>query len=155
MHCTSINYRFILGIRFKQKKLIDCAFEYYLKHQMKDKLTIVRSGYPVPKEDTWENRPAKSSTKCFNSTEIQPPSLQQETEADVRVIPHLCWTLNFAYELFVVLTNDTDVLVLLLLYCAIFLKMKMKNLYIKIGIETTTRYLPVHEFSNIPGKKQC
>ena len=37
----------------------------------------------------------------------------------------------------------------------IFLKMKLKNLYIKIGTGTSTRYLPVHELANILGEKQC
>ena len=40
-------------------------------------------------------------------------------------------------------------------YCAIFLRMKLKNLYIKIGTRTSTRYLPVHELANIFGEKQC
>ena len=58
------------------------------------------------------------------------------TEADMRIIPHRYWALNFEYDSFVVLTNDTDVLVLLLRYCAIFLRMKLKNLYKKIGTGT-------------------
>ena len=113
------------------------------------------SGYLIPKEDTWENRPAKSSAECFSSIEIQLLSLQQEMEADMRIIPHLYWALNFEYDTFVVLANDTDVLILLLRYCAIFLRMKLKNLYIKIGTGTSTRYLAVHELAYILGDKQC
>ena len=94
---------------------------------MKAELTIVCTGYLIPKEDTWEYRPAKSSAECFSSIEIQLPSLQQETEADMRIILHLCWALNFECDSFVVLTNDTDVLVLLLRYCAIFLRMKLRQ----------------------------
>ena len=67
------------------------------------------------------------------------------TEADMRIIPHRYWALNFEYDSFVVLTNDTDVLVLLLRYCAIFLRMKLKNLYKKLG----------QGLANILGKKQC
>ena len=98
---------------------------------MEAELTIMCSGYLIPKEDTWENRLAKS-TECFSSIEIQPPSLQQETEADMKIIPQFILGLNFEYDSVVVLTNDTDVLVLLLRYCAIFFIMKLKNLYIKI-----------------------
>ena len=39
-----------------KRKFIDCAYEYYLEHPMKANLTIVYSGYLLPKEDTWENR---------------------------------------------------------------------------------------------------
>ena len=134
---------------------MDCAYENYLEHPMKAELTIVCSGYLIPKEDTWENRSAEFSAECFSSIEIQLPSLPQETEADMRIIPHLYWALNFEYDSFVVLTGDTDVLVLLLRYCAIFLRMKLKNLYIKIGTGTSTWYLPVHELANILGEKQC
>ena len=45
--------------------------------------------------------------------------------------------------------------VLLLPYCMVFLRMKLKNLYIKIGTGTSTQYLPAHELSNILGLKQC
>ena len=71
------------------------------------------------------------------------------------MIPPLYWALNFEYDSFFVLTNDTKVLVLLLRYCAIFLRMKLKNLYIKIRTGTSTRYLPLHELANILGEKQC
>ena len=73
----------------------------------------------------------------------------------MRIIPHLYWALNFEYDSFVVLMNDTDVLVLLLRHCLIFLRMKLKNLYIKIRTGTSTQYLPVHELANILRQKQC
>ena len=73
----------------------------------------------------------------------------------MRIIPHLYWALNFEYDSFAVLMNDTDVLVLLLRHCLIFLRMKLKNLYIKIRTGTSTQYLPVHELANILRQKQC
>ena len=122
---------------------------------MKAELTIVYSGYLIPKENTWENRPAKYSAECFSSIEILLPLLQQETEADMRIIPHLYCALNFEYDSFDVLTNDT-VLVLLLRYCAISRSMKLKNLYIKIvWTGTNTWYLPDHELAIILGEKEC
>ena len=124
---------------------------------MEAELTIVCSRYLIPwryEEDTWENRSSKSSAECFSSIEIQLPSLQPETEADMRIIPHLYWALNFEYDSFVVLTNDADVLVLLLQYCVIFLRMKLKNPYIKIGTGTSTRYLPVNQLADILVEKQ-
>ena len=38
-----------------KRKLIDCAYEYYLEYPMKAELKIVCSGYLIPKEDAWEN----------------------------------------------------------------------------------------------------
>ena len=99
---------------------------------MNTELTIVCNGYLIPKKDIWKNRLAKSSAKCFSSIEIQLQSVSQETEADMGIIPHLCRALNFECDTFFVLTSDTDMLVLLLRYCAMFLTMKSKNLYIKI-----------------------
>ena len=53
-----------------KRKLMDCAYEYYLEHPMKAELTIVCSGYLIPKKDTSENRPAKSSAECFSSRDL-------------------------------------------------------------------------------------
>lgn len=62
---------------------------------------------------------------------------------------------KFEYDSFVVLTKATDVLVLLQGYCTIFLIMKLRHLYIKTETGTTTQYLPIHEFANTLGEKQC
>ena len=132
MHYTSINDGCILGIRFKQKKTYRLCYEYYLEHPMNTELTIVCNGYLIPKKDIWKNRLAKSSAKCFSSIEIQLQSVSQETEAGMGIIPHLYRALNFECDTFFVLTSDTDMLILLLRYCAMFLTMKSKNLYIKI-----------------------
>ena len=79
-------------------RLIDCAYEYYLEDPVKAELIIACSVYLIPEKDTLENRPTKSSTLCFSRIEIQLPSLQQQMEADMRIIPHLHWTLNFEYD---------------------------------------------------------
>ena len=63
----------------------------------------------------------------------------------MRIVLHL----YVVYDSFVVLTNGTDALVVLLQYCAKSLRMKLKNLYIKIGVGTSTQYLSVHELVNI------
>ena len=91
----------------------NCAYEYYLEHPMKAELTTVCSGYIIPERrlmGKW------SLGGCFSSIEIQLPSLLQEAEADMRIITHLYWALSFEYNSFVVLMNDTDVLISLLRY---------------------------------------
>ena len=54
-------------------QLADFAYECYLEGPVKAELTIVWRGYLIPKKDTWENRPAKSSAEYFSSIEIQLP----------------------------------------------------------------------------------
>ena len=46
----------------------------------------------------------------------------------MRIIPHLYWALNFDYDAFVALTNNTDVLVLLLRLCDILKNQIEKSL---------------------------
>ena len=60
--------------------------------------------------------------------------------------------MNFEYDSFVMLTDD--VLITLLPCCAIFLRMKLKNLYTEIGTGTSTCYHPVHELANVLGERE-
>ena len=46
----------------------------------------------------------------------------------MRIIPHLYWALNFEYDAFVALTNNTDVLVLLPRLCNILKNQIEKSL---------------------------
>ena len=71
----------------------------------------------------------------------------------VKIIPHLYWALNFEYDSFVMLTDD--VLITLLPCCAIFLRIKLKNLCTEIGTGTSTWYHPVHELANVLGEREA
>ena len=136
-----------------KRKLIECVYEYYLEHPIKAEL-MGMIHWKIDHQSLRQNV-LVTWRYLHGNIEIQLPSLHQETEADVRIIHDLYWALKFEYDSHVVLMSDTDVLVLLLRYCAIFLRMKLKNLYIKIGTGTSARYLPFHEVANILGEKQC
>ena len=53
-------------------------------------------------------------------------------ETRMSIIPNSYWALNFEYDSFIALTNYTDVLVLLLRLCPMFLRVKLNNLYIRL-----------------------
>jgi hypothetical protein len=73
-------------------------------------------------------------------------------EADGRIIPHIHWSLTSKeYKNFVVLSNDTDVLVLILHYYRLFKQYGIKNIWIRIGRGAAQRLIPLHHlYSTMP-----
>ena len=134
-----------------KRKLIDCAYEYYQSHPISESLNVVCSGYLNSSDDI---REAKSSSDNIGTLE-ELLALPQEAEAAMRIISHIYWALQNGYNSFVTLTNDTDVLVVLLRYATTFLQMGLKTLYLKMGTGTSTRFLLVHKLAATLGKKKC
>ena len=121
------------------------------RHPISESLNVVCNGYLTSSDDI---REAKSSCDNIGTLE-ELLAFPQEAEADMRIIPHIYWALQNGYDSFVALTNDTDLLVLLLRYATTFLQMGLKTLYLKMGTGTSTRYLPVHKLAATLGKKKC
>ena len=73
-------------------------------------------------------------------------------EADNRIIPHVNWSVTtMGYKNFVILSNDTDVLVLLLHYFKRFKENGIKKVWIRIGSGATRRHIPIHHlYSRMP-----
>lgn len=65
-------------------------------------------------------------------------------EADLRIMPHIKHATNRGYQRVMVLSNDTDVLVLLLYHWTTFKNLGLKELWIRLGVGATTRQVPVH-----------
>ena len=82
-------------------------------------------------------------------------SFPQEAEADMRIILHIYWALSNSFDSFVVLTSDTDVLVLLIRYTPYFLSIGLKSLYMLIGIGKSMRFLSFHKITVALGKRKC
>ena len=74
-------------------------------------------------------------------------------EADVRIIPHILYTIKA--ERIVILSNDTDVLVLVLHYTDKFLRKGVKEIWMHRGAGNKVRYIPVHRVARIFGKDTC
>ena len=65
-------------------------------------------------------------------------------EADLRIPMHVLDCLQSGYTTCVVISNDTDVIVALLFYVPIFLQEGLKELWVRAGRGTTTRFVPLH-----------
>ena len=69
-------------------------------------------------------------------------------EADARLMPHTLDAAKRNHDRVIVLSSDTDVLVLLLYYWNIFNRNGLKELWVRAGVGDTTRYLPVHTLAD-------
>ena len=65
-------------------------------------------------------------------------------EADMRIIPHVMDAVSCGNRNVVVLSNDTDVIVLLLYYIDVFHLHGLKQLWVRAGIGDSTRFIPLH-----------
>ena len=76
-------------------------------------------------------------------------------ETDVRVIPHIHKAVSNGVERVVVLSNDTDVVVLLLFYIFDFFSLGLKECWIRIGTGEKTRFIPIHTLGRTLGHCTC
>jgi hypothetical protein len=66
-------------------------------------------------------------------------------EADCRIIPHINWSVtSMGYKNFVILSNDTDVLVLTLNYFKHFKASGIQKVWIRMGSGAAKRHIPIH-----------
>ena len=72
-------------------------------------------------------------------------------EADVRTIPHALDATNYGAKQVVLLSNDTDVVVLGLHFCSILKARELKELWIKASLGMTARYIPLHTLATRMG----
>ena len=72
----------------------------------------------------------------------------------MRMIPHTFWALSSCNS-FVVLSNDTDILLLLLRYTHVYMSLGLKSLYMRIGIGRNTRFLSIHKLAISFGEQMC
>ena len=75
-------------------------------------------------------------------------------EADMRIIPHVYWSLSSSSDV-LVLSNDTDVLCLLLYYTYKLFNHRLNELWICIGSGRSRRYIPVHTLARQLGETMC
>jgi len=68
-------------------------------------------------------------------------------EADIRLLPHAVWATTQGITRIVILSNDTDVIVLMLHFLNMLKMHGLSELWIKAGVGNTTRYIPLHILS--------
>ena len=79
----------------------------------------------------------------------------QHAEADTRIILHIYWALCESLDSIIILSNDTDVLMLILRYVFYFLSIGLKHLFTRIGNANNMRYLPLHKLATALGERKC
>ena len=65
-------------------------------------------------------------------------------EADLRTFVHIKDALEAGYNVCVVISNDTDVIVALIYQMQMFLQCNLHDLWVRAGVGDTTRYIPLH-----------
>ena len=74
---------------------------------------------------------------------VQELDIQLE-EADVRMIPHAMHAVKQGARRVVLLSNDTDVMVIALHFLNLLKAHGLQELWIRAGVGNTTRYVPLH-----------
>ena len=131
----------VLFQEFAAKKIVDIA-----KQRVND---IVVSGVVVDNEQKPCTRIVIQSP--FEVIEI--PYLKSNIEeAAQRLIPHIQWSLLEGYKHITVISNDTDVAVLLLHYYKKFKAAGIEKLLIRVGTGEKSRFIPIHTLhERLPG----
>ena len=81
----------------------------------------------------------------FSNIGITLPELNVKIEeADVRMIPHALHSVNGGASKVILLSNDTDVVVLGLHYWSLLKGHGLEELWIRAGVGNSTRHIPLH-----------
>ncbi len=88
--------------------------------------------------------------------QINELKLDNMEEADMRIMPHILWdVINFSRKSLIVVSEDTDVVILLLFYYKEFQQRGLEKIFIKLGRSDNKRMLPIHEVYTKLGYNFC
>ena len=73
----------------------------------------------------------------------------------MRIIPHIAKAIENGHKCTVVLSNDTDDVVLLLHYIHHFFSVGLSELWIRFGTSDMTRHIPIHNLGEVIGSNRC
>ena len=76
-------------------------------------------------------------------------------EADSQIVLYVLDSIKSGHHINVVLSNDTDVVILLLYYMPAFIEHGLKELWLRGGIGDKTRFIPIHTLFEKVGKDLC
>ena len=92
----------------------------------------------------------------FSNTGITMPELNVKIEeADVRMIPHALHSVNGGASRVILLSNDTDVVVLGLHYWSLLKGHGLQELWIRAGVRNSTRHIPLHTLAEKMDPEIC
>ena len=100
--------------------------------------------------------PSRSINPRYSSYIVNVEALTLRIEeSDMRIIPRIKWALINGAENILVLSNDTDVLALLLYYLFTYKEYGLKQLWIRVGSGNNQRFIPVHVLGEKLGPELC
>ena len=76
-------------------------------------------------------------------------------EADTRIVPHVYWAAKNGATRIAILSNDTDVVFLLLRFMAEFASIGLCLLWVRFGVGEKTRLIPIHTLLVTLGADMC
>ena len=104
-------------------------------------IDIILRGYLSSKNDSFK------CIQIINGATNERSDLDQHIEeADTRIISHIAKSIESGLKNVVVVSNDTDVCVLLLHYTPQYIKSGLTELWLKYGIGPKVRFMPLHIF---------
>ena len=134
-----------------KEKFQSFVISHVLDLARKIKISIIFSGTVVENV----SKPALHLNELGNVQQIDQLNFKYE-EADLRIIPHIGWDITmFSRSRVTVVSEDTDVLVLLLHYFEKFHSLGLQNLFLQLGKGEKRRMLPVHIMFERLGKDFC
>ena len=68
-------------------------------------------------------------------------------ETDMRLIPHVIYAVLAGIEMIVVLSGDTDVLVIALYFWNLLNSHGLRQFWMRAGVNDSTRYIPLHSLA--------
>lgn len=96
----------------------------------------------------------QSACEC-DGVELDSLNYDAIEEADMRLVPHILDAVFDGLKRVLVLSPDTDVIVLMLHYWVKFKTHGLEELWVKAGLMDSTRYIPIHILAENIGIKLC
>ena len=139
-----------------KQELQKLSRSYLQEVSQSEKKDIVLSGYVDHELKEMQCVEIQINEQTGDSKEIVIEELcSMLEEADTRIIPHLYYDASKGHKRFVVVSNDTDVVVLILFYTHLLLSKGLHELWIKYGVGDHVRFLPMHYLAKKLGPHQC
>ena len=133
----------------KNKELLQCYVRFNFAQLIKEtKQELVLSGFQV----NGEQQPCLLLSDANQHEENSIDYLKCDIEeADQRLIRHLNWAAKNGIKHFTVISNDTDVMVLLIHYLKHFQTLGVEQIWQRVGLGSNRRLTPIHKiFERLP-----
>ncbi len=98
----------------------------------------------------------KHCKSIHNELVIDKPQLDSKLEeADIRLVPHCLDCVKDGAKWVVILAIDTDIEVICLHYCRLLKRHGLQELWMKMGVANTTRFVPLNKLELKLGPQLC